>query len=101
MFIPKAMMDDQVDYLPLGSSQPSSPPARRVSNLAGGRHQPIKTRSTKGQGCKIRRAVKKMVFDCEMFRLVVSRDELQQLLELEEEHEQQRQHEQQVITNIM
>ena len=88
------MMDDQVDYLPLGSSQPSSPPARRVSNLAGGRHQPIKTRSTKGQqGCKI--------FDCEMFRLVVSRDELQQLLELEEEHEQQRQHEQQVITNIM
>ena len=42
-----------------------------------------------------------MVFDCEMFRLVVSRDELQQLLELEEEHEQQRQHEQQVIINIM
>merc|ERR1719273_1289340 len=62
---------EEVDYLPLGSSQPSSPPARRVSNLAGGRHQPIKT------------------------RLVVSRDELQQLLELEEEHEQQRQHEQQ------
>merc|ERR1719285_1205403 len=63
---------EEVDYLPLGSSQPSSPPDRRVSNLAGGRHQPIKT------------------------RLVVSRDELQQLLELEEEHEQQRQHEQQV-----
>ena len=101
MFIPKATIGDQVDYLPLGSSQPSSPPARRVSNLAGGRHQPIKTRSTKGQGCKIQRAVKKMVFDCELFRLVVSRDELQQLLELEEEHEQQRQHEQQVIINIM
>ena len=42
-----------------------------------------------------------MVFDCEISRLVVSRDELQQLLELEEEHEQQRQHEQQVIINIM
>ena len=92
------MIGDQVDYLPLGSSQPSSPPARRVSNLAGGRHQPIKTRSTKDQGCKIQN---KMVFDCELFRLVVSRDELQQLLELEEEHEQQRQHEQQVFINIM
>ena len=91
------MIGDQVDYLPLGSSQPSSPPARRVSNLAGGRHQPIKTRSTSKSDV----LSKKMVFDCEMFRLVVSRDELQQLLELEEEHEQQRQHEQQVIINII
>jgi len=63
---------EEVDYLPLGPSLPSAPPARRVSNLAGGRHQPIKT------------------------RLVVSRDELEQLLQIEEEHEQQRQQEQQV-----
>ena len=34
----------QVDYLPLGPSLPSAAPIRRVSNLAGGRHQPIKTR---------------------------------------------------------
>jgi len=63
---------EEVDYLPLGPSLPSAPPVRRVSNLAGGRHQPIKT------------------------RLVVSRDELEQLLQIEEEHEQQRQQEQQV-----
>merc|ERR1719264_1111248 len=65
---------EEVDYLPMGPSLPSSasPPVRRVSNLAGGRHQPIKT------------------------RLVVSRDELEQLLQIEEEHEQQRQQEQQV-----
>jgi len=63
---------EEVDYLPLGPSLPSAPPVRRVSNLAGGRHQPIKT------------------------RLVVSRDELEQLLEIEEEHEHQRQQQQQV-----
>lgn len=63
---------EEVDYLPLGPSLPSAAPIRRVSNLAGGRHQPIKT------------------------RLVVSRDELEHLLQIEEEHEQQRQEEQQV-----